>query len=178
MLASRGLSRLLGSALLLACNGKSLDAQNGGGMGAGAGGVGGATNQLDLGAGSAGSGAESGSRAACPECPAALDVQLCCAEVCGYLNTESGECVPSIAGSQVLPIVAAPDGVLCGARWMCANGEGCPTQLPAEGSACREDVHCNYCVPRAIPRMMRCLEGAWVTIGPNPPCGYVIDPVR
>lgn len=64
------------------------------------------------------------------------------------------------------------------ARPLCESSEGCPAEIPAEGSACTEDRHCNYCAMPGIPRMVRCSAGAWVTIGPNLPCAYTIDPVR
>lgn len=175
MLASRSLRWVLGASLLLACNAKVVHSPDGSGGNA-AGGFVGSSGEASGGqaTGQAGSSAEP----TCPNCPAAADVQLCCAEVCGFLNTESDECVPSIAGSQIFSMVTAPEGALCKARSLCENSAGCPAQIPAEGSACVEDRHCNYCAMPGIPRMVRCLAGAWVTIGPNPPCAYVVDPVR
>jgi hypothetical protein len=175
VLASRSLWWVFGGSLLLACNAKVAHSPDGNG-GNGADSLDGSSDEASGGkaTGRAGSGQES----ACPNCPAAAGVQLCCAEVCGYLNTESGECVPSIAGSQVFSMVTAPEGSLCKARPLCENSDGCPAQIPADGSACAEDRHCNYCAMPGIPRTVRCLAGAWVTIGPNPPCAYVVDPVR
>lgn len=175
MLASRSLCWVLSGGLLLACNAKVVHSPDGSG--------GNAAGSLDASSGEASGGkaagqAGSNGEPACPECPAAADVQLCCAEVCGFLNTESGECVPSVAGSQVFSMVSAPDGALCKARSLCENSEGCPAQIPAEGSACTEDRRCNYCAMPGIPRLVRCLAGAWVTIGPNLPCAYTIDPAR
>ncbi len=189
MLASHAVWWVLGSGLLLACNGQVVDSPDGGGGGA-AGSVDGylpgtsGSKATAAGATGARGGADPNGLAgasgetACPDCPAALGVQLCCTDFCGYLNTESRECEPALDGSRILPIVTAPQGELCRARWQCESSEGCPPQLPAEGSGCTENLHCFYCAIPAIPRAVRCLAGAWVTIGPNPPCSYRIDPVR
>lgn len=172
MLASRRLPWLLCGSVLLACNAKVVHSPDGSGGGTGS--LDGSSGEASGGKGHAGSSGEPG----CPNCPAAPGVQLCCAEVCGYLNTESGECVPSVAGSQVFSIVTAPEGALCKARPLCENSAACPAQIPAEGEACTEDQHCNYCAMPGIPRLVRCLAGVWTTIGPSPPCAYVIDPAR
>jgi len=176
MLASRSLPWVLGGGLLLlACTAKVVHSPDGSG-GNGAGSLEGSSGEATFGKGTGQAG--SSGQAACPNCPAASGVQLCCAEVCGYLNTESGECVPSVAGSQFFSMVTAPEGVLCKAAPLCENSDGCPAQIPAEGSACTEDRHCNYCAVPGIPRRVRCLAGVWVTIGPNQPCAYLIDPPR
>jgi len=175
MLASRRLCRVLAGSLLLACNAKVAHSPDGREENAAGGLVG---SSGEAGGGKAPGQAGSNGGPACPNCPAAADVQLCCAEVCGYLNTESSECVPSVAGSQVFSMVTAPEGALCKALPLCQNSANCPAQIPAEGSACDEDRHCNYCAMPGIPRMVRCSAGAWVTIGPNLPCAYTIDPAR
>jgi len=164
-----GLCWALGGCLLLACSGKAVQSPDGSG---------GSAASSSGGSFAAASGGTAGKAAepSCPNCPMAPAVQPCCEEVCGYLNTDSGECVPSIAGSQTFSVVTAPAGELCRTRALCESSEGCPTPMPAEGSACREDLRCSYCALPAIPRAMRCVGGAWVTIGPNPPCAYYVEP--
>jgi hypothetical protein len=188
MLASRSLCWVLSSGLLLACNGKVVDSPDDAG-GGGAGSLDGSSGDASGGnttAGTTGAGGAAGSNGfagssgarICPDCPAAPGVQLCCADFCGYLNTESLDCVPALAGSRIVPIVTAPQGELCATRSQCQSSDGCPMQVPAEGTACTGDLLCSYCAAPAIPRTVRCVAEAWVTVGPNPPCGDTIDPAR
>ena len=175
MHASRGLWWMLGGGLwLLACNGtvNSPDGSGGATPGSINGTAGEASGTISFG-GAAGTGV--GGASGCPGCPTAEGIQLCCADYCGYLNTESQECVSSIASSRPRPVVTG-QGELCAVKPLCESSTGCPAELPAEGSACTEDRRCNYCAAPALPRLMRCLASAWVTIGPNPPCGYYVEP--
>ena len=115
MLASRSLPWVLGGGLLLlACTAKVVHSPDGSG-GNGAGSLEGSSGEATFGNGTGQAG--SSGQAACPNCPAASGVQLCCAEVCGYLNTESGECVPSVAGSHF-------------SRWSPRPKECCARQPP------------------------------------------------
>jgi hypothetical protein len=123
--------------------------------------------------GAAGAG---GSGSDCSVCPSARDVVLCCDEYCGYLNTETNVCESSRAGSNVLTIVTAPEGALCSASSLCHNDVACPPTLPLDGSSCSGELHCTYCAPFSMPRMVACRDRVWQTVGPNPPCGFTIEP--
>jgi hypothetical protein len=149
-------------------------------------GAGGADHSVDLTAGeggtspaSAGTSASSGGSGTgttCSHCPSAEGVQLCCDEYCGYLNVETDQCEPSVAGSRILPMVAPGEGELCPTRFDCESDPDCPTQQPPAGAPCSGALTCSYCLAPGIPRALACRTNQWHTLGPHPTCAYTTEP--
>lgn len=99
-------------------------------------------------------------------CPLQSGTSVCCASAngCGYVGSVSGPCVPSVSGGRALTVVDYPNGALCPAQ-PCASGTGCPTAMPAVGSACSGAGPCNYCFAGDLSRSYECKSGIWADLG-------------
>ena len=106
--------------------------------------------------------------------PALLLAWGCKSSVDAFDGGEQGECEDP----------PPPSAGFCPASWVCIDGEWvdtggdcpdpCPIDRPAEGSACTEEgLECGYfvdeepCGQPAHDETVKCLGGAWTTLGPR-----------